>query len=130
MTKESLKFPGRHPKIFDTMRIEILKMEDGEAELSMPFLEEYSQHYDMLHGGVIFTLADATCGTAVSTVAWEGKRFVTSSMNITYLAPVTQGITTCLAKVMREGRIIPVESEVWNSGVCIAKATAIYTLID
>ncbi len=130
MNEKSLRFPGRHPKIFETMQIEILKMENGEAELSMPFLEEYSQHYEMLHGGIIFTLADAACGTAVATVAWEGKRFVTSNMNITYLAPIKQGVTTCLARVVREGRIIPVESEVWNSGACAAKATAIYTLID
>ena len=31
-------------------------MENGESELSMPFLEEYTQHYGMLHGGAIFNL--------------------------------------------------------------------------
>ena len=74
MSKESIRLPSGHPKIFDTMKIEILLMENGESELSMPFIEEYTQHYGMLHGGAIFTLADAACGVAVASVAREGKK--------------------------------------------------------
>ena len=57
MSSKPIRLPFGHPKIFDTMKIEILRMENGESELSMPFLEEYTQHYGMLHGGAIFTLA-------------------------------------------------------------------------
>ena len=85
MSKEPIRLPSGHPEIFDTMKIEIQRMENGEAELSMPFLKEYTQHYGMLHGGAIFTLADAACGVAVASVAREGKRFLTSGMNINYL---------------------------------------------
>ena len=129
MSKEPIRLPFSHPEIFDTMKIEILRMENGEAELSMPFLEEYTQHYGMLHGGAIFTLADAACGVAVASVAREGKKFLTSQMNINYLEPIREGVTICRAKVLRQGRIMPVESEVLSSGVCVAKATAIYTLV-
>ncbi len=72
MSSKPIRLPFGHPKIFDTMKIEILRMENGESELSMPFLEEYTQHYGMLHGGAIFTLADAACGVAVA-IAREGK---------------------------------------------------------
>jgi len=130
MSRESIRLPFDRPKIFDTMKIEILRMGNGEAELSMPFLEQYTQHYEMLHGGVIFTLADAACGVAVASVAREGKKFLTSQMNINYLEPIKEGITLCHAKVLRQGRIMPVESEVWNSDVLTAKANAIYTLVD
>ncbi len=130
MSRESIRLPFDRPKIFDTMKIEILRMGNGEAELSMPFLEQYTQHYEMLHGGVIFTLADAACGVAVASVAREGKKFLTSQMNINYLEPIKEGITLCCAKVLRQGRIMPVESEVWNSDVLTAKANAIYTLVD
>ena len=129
MSKEPIRLPFGHPKIFDTMKIEILRMEDGESELSMPFLEEYTQHYGMLHGGTIFTLADAACGVAVASVAKEGKKFLTSGMNINYIEPIREGVTVCRARVLRQGRIMPVESEILNSGVCVAKATAIYTLV-
>ena len=130
MSKDPIRFPFGHLKIFDTMKIEILRMENGESELSMPFIEEYTQHYGMLHGGVIFTLADAACGVAVASVAREGKKFLTSQMNINYLEPVSGGITVSYARVLRQGKIMPVECEVMNSGVCVAKATAIYTLVD
>lgn len=130
MSKESIRLPSGHPGIFDTMEIEILRMENGESELSMPFIEEYTQHYGMLHGGAIFTLADAACGVAVASVAREGKKFLTSAMNINYIEPVREGVTVCRARVLRQGRIMPVESEVLNSGVCVAKATAVYTLVD
>ncbi len=130
MSKETIRLPSGHPKIFDTMKIEILRMENGESELSMPFVEEYTQHYGMLHGGTIFTLADAACGVAVASVAREEKKFLTSQMNINYLEPVREGVTVSRARVLRQGRIMPVECEVLNSGVCVAKATAIYTLVD
>ncbi len=130
MSKEPIRLPSGHPTIFDTMKIEILRMENGESELSMPFIEEYTQHYGMLHGGAIFTLADAACGVAVASVAREEKKFLTSGMNINYIEPIREGVTICRAKVLRQGRIMPVESEIWNSGVCVAKATAIYTLVD
>ena len=130
MSKESIRLPSGHPKIFDTMKIEILRMENGESEISMPFIEEYTQHYGMLHGGAVFTLADAACGVAVASVAREGKKFLTSGMSINYLEPIREGVTVCRARVLRQGRIMPVESEVLNSGICVAKATAIYTLVD
>lgn len=119
-----------HPKIFDTMRIEILRMENGESELAMPFLEEYTQPYGMLHGGAVFTLADSACAVAVATVAKSGKRFVTAAMSINYLEPVTEGETVCRARVLRRGRIVPVEASLWNSDVLVAKATATYTIVD
>ena len=119
-----------HPKIFDTMRIEVLRMEDGESELAMPFLEEYTQPYGMLHGGAVFTLADSACAVAVATVAKRGKRFVTAAMSINYLEPVTGGDTVCRARVLRRGRIVPVEASLWNSDVLVAKATATYTIVD
>lgn len=118
------------PKIFDTMGIEVLRAEKGESELSMPFLESYTQPYGILHGGTIFTLADSASAVAVLTVARKGKKFVTAAMSINYIAPVAEGEIVCRARVLREGRIIPVESEVWNSNVLVAKATATYTVMD
>lgn len=102
-------------------------MENGESELAMPFLEEYTQPYGMLHGGAVFTLADSACAAAV---AKRGKKFVTAAMSISYLEPVTGGDTVCRARVLRQGRTVPVEASLWNSDVLVAKATATYTIMD
>ena len=130
MNSESVGAGRLHPKIFDTMRIRVVSMENGESELAMPFLEEYTQPYGMLHGGAVFTLADSACAAAVATVARRGKKFVTAAMSINYLEPVTGGDTVCRARVLRQGRTVPVEASLWNSDVLVAKATATYTIMD
>ena len=51
-------------------------------------------------------------------------------MKINYLASVTGGIVEARAKVLREGRIMPGEVDVFNENKLVAKAIATYIIVD
>lgn len=130
MSKKPIKLPFPKPNLIDTLGIEIYKMQDGESELSMPFDLKLRQPYDIVHGGAIFSLADSACGFAVASIVKFKKKFVTAEMKINYLEPVTEGELKCSAKILREGRVIPVEAEVFNKNILVAKAIATYIILD
>lgn len=130
MSKLPLKLPFQKPNFLDTLGIEVYEMKNGESKLSMPFDKKFLQPYGMVHGGVIFSLADSACGFAVASIVKFEKKFVTAEMKINYLEPVTENELVCFGKVLREGRVIPVEAEVYNKNILVAKAIATYIILD
>lgn len=54
-----------------------------------------------LHGGAIFTLADAAAGAMART---DGRQYVTECSDIHFLYGVTQGTVTAEATVLRRGK--------------------------
>ena len=122
------KFP--EVPIWDLMGIEVIEMGSGEATLTMPFDEKLTNPYGMIHGSGLFALADSAVAVAIKSIAEEGKQFITIEMKINYLEPVTSGIIEARAKVLREGRIVPAEVDVFNENKLVAKAIATYIIVD
>ncbi len=81
--------------------IEIVKMEDGYAVVSMPFDERHKNGMGQTHGGAIFALADmsfAAASNAYDTVC------VNAQSSISYIAPGREGPLTGVAQRVHEGR--------------------------
>lgn len=125
-----VKLPFPKPNFIDTLGIEVYKIENGETELMMPFKDEHLNPYGMVHGGAIYSLADTSCGLAVASIVKYEKKFVTAEMKINYLEPVTEDELLCYGRVLREGRVVPVEAEVFNKNILVAKALATYIILD
>jgi len=51
-------------------------------------------------------------------------------MKINYLEPVSSGDTFAYARVLRKGRVVPIEVELKNSGILVAKAISTYIILD
>jgi len=125
-------FKDRFPDvpIWDLMGIEVIEMGSGEATLTMPFDEKLTNPYGIIHGSGLFALADSAVAVAIASISEEGKQFFTIEMKINYLEPVTGGIVKAKAKVLREGRIVPGEVDVFNENKLVAKAIATYIIVD
>lgn len=86
--------------------IELTRIEDGYAELTLPFRDEIVTIGEVVHGGALATLVD----TAAMTAAWAGAEVpeqlqgATVSLSMTYLAPVEGQDVTATARVVRRGR--------------------------
>lgn len=130
MNDINIDIPSWNIEFFKTFGIKVEDYGDGESKLSMPFDKKLTQPYGILHGGAIFSLADSACGIAVATIIKEQKKFVTAEMKINYLEPVDDGELVSFGKVLREGRVIPVEAEVYNKNILVAKAIATYIILD
>lgn len=117
-------------EIFKTLGIEILEYKDGSSILKMPFDNKLTQPMGFLHGGALFSLADGACALALFSTLEEMKPFVTVEMKINFMEPVTSSDTYAYAKVLREGRVVPIEVELKNSGKLVAKAISTYIILD
>jgi len=115
---------------FKTLGIEILEYAGGASILKLPFDKKLTQPFGLMHGGALFSLADGACGLAILSTMEEITPFVTIEMKINYLEPVSNGDTFAYAKVLRKGRVVPIEVELKNSGILVAKAISTYIILD
>ena len=122
------KFP--HVPVWDLMGIKVVAMGEGTATLTMPFEEKMTNPYGMMHGSGVYALADSAVAVAISTLTEKGKQFFTVEMKVNYLEPVTSGIVEARAKVLRQGRVVPGEVDVFNEKKLVAKAIATYIIVD
>ena len=125
-TKE--EFP--HVPVWDVLGIEIVEMGEGEATLTMPFDEKLTNPYGFLHGSGVYALADSALAAAIASIVIKGKHFLTVEMKINYLEPVEYGIIEAKARVLREGRLMPGEVDIFNENKLVAKAIATYIIVD
>ena len=83
-----------------------------------------------VHGGYTATLFDAALGLAVYSAAVADECFVTASLEVTYLRPLTAGalpLRTEACVHRREGRQVTAEATLHDSqGQLCAKARAIF----
>ena len=109
-------------------------MEDagpGWCETTLAVRPEHLQQDDLVHAGVLATLADHTAGCASGTVADPGKVVLTVEFKINFLRPAVGQQLRCRAEVLKPGRrLIVAESSVHavNDGVEKLAAKAMVTL--
>ena len=81
---------------------EAVDVDEGFARLKMPVRPELFQFQDAVHGGAIFSVADAAVAVAILTLAEPGEVALTIECKLNFLA----GITKAHAYVLAEGRIV------------------------
>jgi uncharacterized protein (TIGR00369 family) len=111
--------------------IKLVELGNGKAVMQMLMREELKQPYGVLHGGATASLIDSTTAFAVIGSIGRDEKATTVDLTVHYLRPVTEGICTCTATIIRAGkRLITVSAEVHNEqGKLIATALSTYTKV-
>lgn len=105
------------------------KLEEGRSECHLHIEEKLLNPYGVVHGGVIYSLADTAMGGALYSLMSEDERCVTVEMKVAYFLPVTSGSLECTAEVVHRGRKLGfVEADVRNGGRDVAKASATFSI--
>ncbi len=116
---------------WEQLGIEIAEVKPGYARLVMDTHENLTNPYGYTHGGVLSTLADSAAAVAlVHGLDLEDKRLMTVELKINYLNPVSGGVIEAKARALREGRIVPVDVDIYNENVLVAKSIATYIILD
>ena len=90
--------------VIDFLGVEIVPTKDNEIRLELFVDEHHTNPYNILHGGVMSTMADTAMGAACLV---KGKKVVTVSLNMQFMRPVpldTRIYTD--AKILHEGKHI------------------------
>ena len=109
--------------------IELEEVGIGHATLRLPFKKNLTQNHGVVHGGAVASLVDTAMAIAIIPLLQPRERVTTVDLTISYLRPVTSGVMSATAKVVRHGRrLIVVSADVVNSSQTLT-ATALSTYI-
>ena len=82
---------------------------DGPDGAVVAFLEVDDRHLNpngIVHGGVVFSLADTAMGRATMAVLSDGQICASIEVSVRYLRPIPGGRLVATASVLRAGRRI------------------------
>ena len=103
---------------------ELRSVEKGKVAISCKRRAELGQQQGLLHGGVVATIADVTCGYTALTMMPEGYEVLTAEFKVNLLRPVLAEEIIATGQVVKAGRtLIITEAEVRDAadGKLIAK---------
>ena len=106
------------------------QLENGHSRCALQVTDKLLNPNRVLHGGVIYSLADTGMAGALHIDLNDDESCATVEISIVYLAAVTAGTLTCDTRlVQRSKRIAILQSEVENDGRLVAKALGTYSVI-
>ena len=92
------------------------KFEKGWTHCTLDVANQLPNPHNVLHGGVIYSMADTGMGGALFSVLEPGQTCTTVEIKISYFKPVTSGTLICESKIVNKGRkIATLESEITNN---------------
>ena len=107
----------------DLIGLEFTAYGDGRSRCELEVKGGLFNPHGVLHGGVIYSMADTGMGGALYSVLEEGELCTTVEIKIAYFAAVESGRLTCDTMVIeRRSRIATLESEIKNEDRLVAKA--------
>jgi uncharacterized protein (TIGR00369 family) len=101
--------------IVQTLKLAIVRFEEGYCETRVPRRREYDGVFESFHGGLLMTIADSTACFAILTRTGPDTRLTTTDMNIRFLAPCLSDVTA-KARVIKFGRTLcPVAVDLFDA---------------
>jgi len=89
-----------------TLGVEIVKVEPGEVELSMPYSTSFTQQNGYVHAGIITTALDSACGYAALSLMAPNAAVLTVEFKTTLIAPARGERFMFRARVVKPGRTL------------------------
>jgi len=126
------KFPlnveGFHP-FAELIGLKVTKSKKGYSECVLAINERLLNPHNVVHGGIIYSMADTGMGAALYPSLGKNELCATVEIKIVYFMAIASGIITCKTKFIHKGkRIAALESEIESDGCLIAKATGTYSI--
>lgn len=117
---------------FQHLRMELLHFAEGEALVGLQVRPFHLNTQRIVHGGMLYTLADTAAAIAVSTTLLPIQRPRTLSMEIQYLSPGSAGRTLEAHGQMvgsKESRVLAEAAVRDESGKLLCTARSTYTIV-
>lgn len=123
-----LKSKGFNP-FGELIGLNFIKVDNGYSQCALRVNEKLFNPHKVLHGGVIYSMADTGMGGALYPLLDESELCTTIEIKINYFKAVKSGNLVCDTKVIHKGKKIAVmESEIKNNKQLIAKATGTFSI--
>ena len=119
---------SQHPfaKLID---LRYLEQGPGHSRCKLTVDEKHLNPNKVVHGAVIFALADVGMGSAIHPTLAEGELCATVEIKINYFKPVREGDLVCTTTVVNRGKTLAnLDSSVYCDDLLVAKANGTYAI--
>jgi len=118
-------------RFWSTLGMKLIDAGSGWAKVRLPFTPDLANGAGVMHGGAVFTAADAAVGVAVMGLLAAGENTATIEMKINFIRPVPDSEIVAEGVILHKGRHTAVgEAAVKDSaGRLVAKALATYAVL-
>ena len=101
----------------------------GFSKCTLQVAEHHRNPHGVVHGAVIYALADTGMGAALYPTLAEGEICATIEVKINYFKPVASGLITCITEVVNRGRTVAnLQSRVFSGEMLVAQANGNYSI--
>ncbi len=99
----------------DKIGLKFNKVENGFSQCSLTAKKELFNPHNVLHGGILYSMADTGMGAAVYPGLEKNELCATIEIKINYTRIVSSGILICNSQVLHKGKKTAViESKIYN----------------
>ena len=113
----------------DHVGICVEERRDGLSRCTLSVEDLHFNSASIVHGGVLFTLADTAMGAALYPTLAPGEGCATIEIKINFFKPVVAGAVLCTAEIVSKGRTVAnLEACVYVGEVLVAKANGSFAI--
>ena len=93
---------------------ELVSVEPGAIQISIPYRKDLTQQHGYLHAGIVTTIADSACGYAAYTLMPANAEVLSVEFKVNLLRPAKGKDFLAIAEVVKPGRtLIVVRADVF-----------------
>ena len=119
---------NRFAELID-LRIE--EQRAGFSKLTLDVADEHLNPHNVVHGAVVYAMADTGMGSALYPTLAQGEICATIEIKINYFKPISGGRISCTTEVINRGKTVAnLESRVFVEGVLVAQANGNYAIFS
>jgi len=123
------KIPDTYHPFVDLIGLRIDKHSNGHSECSMDVREDLFNPHRVVHGGVLFSIADTGMGAALYPSLKQDEICATIEIKITYFQAVRSGTIRCVTDVINRGKSVAhLEASIFCGDALVAKANGNYSI--
>lgn len=119
-----------HPHPFaDLIGLVVTARDDGRARSELAIAPEHLNPHGVVHGAVLFALADTGMGAALYPSLANGESCATIELKLNFFRPATQGTLVCDSSIVNRGRTIAnLESRILLGDKLVATANGNFAI--
>ncbi len=101
----------------------------GRSSCTLAVNGQHLNPHGVVHGAVIFAMADTGMGAALYPTLHAGEICATIEVKINYFKPVASGLLTCVTEIVNRGKTVAnLESSIYLGETLVAKANGNYAI--
>ena len=118
-----------HHPFADLIDLHIDEQGAGSSTLSLVVARQHLNPHRVVHGAVVYALADTGMGTALYPSLAPGEICATIEIKINYFKPIATGRLLCRTQIVNRGKTVAnLESRIYLENVLVAQANGNYAI--